>query len=352
MSIIYNANLHNYKEVREMRILIADGNKSSRDRLKKILSKAGHEVFIASDGVEAFHAYEDNGIDIAFIGWTIPKMNGTELCLRIRDYNLKTSHVSYLILVSAKSEKHDMVDGLDAGVDDFVIKPYSESVIISRVRVAERVLETKYNKIPKVKPIKDKEIEPVAILNEEHRLIHKITGILEVAANMLSEGTPLPKKFLEWGTSSAFVLNWQLHEEKELFYIDLFVHRAQEIHGKTAQLYSRSSLIQIMREHKLIKKMILEMQSAAKSYNIDNRKSVLNLRDLMLRYIPVVRFHAAREEDVFLPFSQRYLIEEDISRIMKDFKRVEDEVGLEAIKERMDIVDKLQLALKIKEKDI
>ncbi len=335
-----------------MKILVADDKKASSDRLKKILAKAGHDVLVATDGIEAFHIYEENKIDIAFIGWTLPRMSGTELCLRIRDYNLKTSQVSYLVLVSGKSEKHNMVDGLDAGVDDFVIKPYSESVIISRVNVASRLLETKYNKIPKVKPLKDKEIEPVAILNKEHVLVHKMTGVLEVVANLLGEGMPLPKKLLQWGTSSAFILNWQLHEEKELFYIDLFIERAQDIHGKTAQIYARSSLTQIMKEHELIKRLLMEMQAAAKTYDIDNMKSVLKLREAILRYLPLIRFHAAREEDVFLPFSQRYLTEEDISRILKDFQRVESEVGGETIKARLEKIEQLEKILQIKEKAV
>lgn len=335
-----------------MKVLVVDDNKNSRERLKKILVKAGHEVITASDGTEGFHAYEDNRIQLAFIDWTMPKMSGTELCLRIRDYNLKTGHVAYLILVSAKSEKHDMVEGLDAGVDDFVIKPFSEAVIKSRVNVAARVLETKYNRIPKVGPLKDRVIEPIAILNEEHVLIHRMTGVLEVVSNMLGEGMPLPKKLLDWGTSSAITINWQLHEEKELFYIDLFIERAQDIHGKTAQLYTRSSLTKILKEHELIKKLLLEMQSAAKAYNIDDRQSVLRLREILVRYLPLIRFHAAREEDVFLPFSQRYLTDEDVSRILEDFRRVDSEVGSENVKSKLENIEQLERILQIKEKAV
>ena len=333
-----------------MQILVVDDHKNSREQLKKILVKAGHTVITASNGTDGFHEYQDNRIDMAFIDWTMPGMGGIELSLIIRDYNLKTGHVAYLVLVSAKSKKRNMVDGLDAGVDDFILKPYSEEIILSRVEVARRVLETKYNKIPRLHPKKDKETDPVAVLNREHVLISNITSILEVAANMLGDGTPLPKKFLQWGTSSAFMLNWQLHEEKELYYIDLFVYRVQEIHGKTAQLYSRSSLRQIIDEHDRIKQLLTDMQAAALAYDINNRKSVMALRDLILRYIPLVRFHAAREEEVFLPFSQRYLTKDDKARILRDFERIDDEVGKDTIKARMETVEKLQQTLNIREK--
>ncbi|MDD4307327.1 MAG: response regulator [Thermoplasmata archaeon] len=335
-----------------MKILVVDGNVKSRERLKKILVKGGHEVITASDGIDGFHKYEENEIRMAFIDWTMPKMNGTELCLRIRDYNLKTGRVSYLVLVSAKTAKHDMVEGLDSGADDFVMKPYSESVINSRVQIAGRMLETKFNRIPKVEPLKDKVIEPIARLNREHEMVHNITAVLEMVANMLGDGMPLPKKMLEWSASSAFMLNWQLHEEKEQYYIDLFVVRAQDIHGKTAQLFSRSSLNKILREHDMIKQLLEEMQAAAKAYNIDNRASVFRLRQLILRYLPLIRFHAAREEDVFLPFSQRYLTDEDVSRILRDFRRIDDEIGQDTIKERAETVEQLLRTLKIKEKAV
>ena len=78
--------------------------------------------------------------------------------------------------------------------------------------------------------MKDKVIGPVEILNEEHVLIHKITGVLEMVANMLGEGMPLPKKLLNWTTSSVFMLTWDLHESKEYVYIDVFVERAKNIH--------------------------------------------------------------------------------------------------------------------------
>ncbi|MCK5309124.1 MAG: response regulator [Thermoplasmata archaeon] len=335
-----------------MKILVADDYKKSRDQLEKMLAKKGYEVLIAKDGVEALTIYQENDIKVAFIDWSMPKLNGVDLCHRIRDFNLKTSHISYLILTSGKTKKRNMVEGLDAGVDDFILKPYSEDIVLSRVNVAKRVLETKVNKIPCVHDLKDKEIEPVAVLNEEHVLIHKITGVLEMVSNMLGEGMPLPKKLLKWTTSSVFMLTWDLHESKEYVYIDVFVERAKNIHGKTTQLYSRSSLTQIMREHEIIKELLLDMQKATKKYDIDNRKSVIKLRNIIARFLPLIRFHAAREEDVFLPFTQRYLTEDDISLLMEEFQKVEDSIGTEKIQSRLDTIEQLEKILKIKEKKV
>ena len=91
-----------------MKILVADDYKKSRDQLEKILAKKGYEVLTAKDGVEALGLYQENDIKVAFIDWSMPRLSGVDLCHRIRDFNLKTSHVSYIIMTSAKSVKRNM----------------------------------------------------------------------------------------------------------------------------------------------------------------------------------------------------------------------------------------------------
>jgi DNA-binding response OmpR family regulator len=333
-----------------MKMLVVDGDAKTRDRLAKMLGEAGHEVLTARNGADGFHAYEDNTVDMAFIDWAMDDMSGTELCRIVRDYNLKTGRKSYVILTSPRSEMNDMVAGLDAGADDFLLKPYSKSVVISRVEVGERVLETKVNRLPKVRPLGERVIEPVAVLNREHLMVRKVAALLEVAANMLGEGRPVPKRLLTWAASSAIMLDWQLHEEKEMFYIDLFIERAREVHGKTAQLYSRSSLSKILKEHDAIRDTLARMQLAAEAYTMNDERTASRLRGAILRYVPLIRFHAAREEDVFLPFSQRYLTDDDAARIMKDFARVDGEVGSSAVERRIRELEKMERAMEIGER--
>jgi hemerythrin-like domain-containing protein len=237
-----------------------------------------------------------------------------------------------------------MVEGLEAGADDFVLKPYTDEVITSRIDVAKRVLETKFTR-PETRPI-----EPISILQKEHELIHRMTGVLEVVSNMLSEGYPLPKKLLNWCTSSVFVLNFQLHERREAYYIKVFIDRAKETHGQTSKLFTRSSLGQIMKEHELIEKLLIEMQQQAGRYDVDQRKEVLKLKETITRYLPLIRFHAAREDDVFFPFTQRYFTDDDIEQVLKDFEQVEQKIGVEKIKLRMKNIEQLEQILKIKDK--
>ena len=167
---------------------------------------------------------------------------------------------------------------------------------------------------------------------------------------MLDEGIPLPKKLLNWAASSVFLLNWELHESKEYFYIERFIERAKNIHGQTTQLFTRSSLTQIMREHEIIKNLLKDVQRATQEYDVDRRNSILQLKNDISRYLTMIRFHAAREEDVFLPFTQRYFTDEDIVKIMADFNKVEDEIGTEKIEARLETIGQLEKILQIKDK--
>jgi len=334
-----------------MKILVADDYKKSRNQLEEILTKKGYETITAKDGAEALALYNDGPTDIAFIDWEMPGIDGLELCKKIREKDSAIGHISYLILVSGKNVARNLIEGMDAGAEDFIMKPYSADIVLSRIAIAKKILQAKSKSPPDAKSSIERDTEPVEILNKEHVLIHRMTGILEIVSNMLDEGVPLPKKLIKWAASSVFLLTWNLHERKEYDYIDRFIERAKTVHGKTTQLYTRSSLTQIMREHEIIKSLLTDIQSSASEYDEDSRKSVIRLKNNISRYVTLIRFHAAREEDVFLPFTQRYFTDEDIIKIMVEFKKVEDKIGTEKIEARLETIGQLEKILQIKEKD-
>ena len=333
-----------------MKILIADDYKKSRDELEEILESKNYKVRAAKDGTQALVLYNEEQADIVFIDWDMPGISGLELCQKIREKDSAIGHVSYLILVSGKNVARNLIEGMDAGAEDFIMKPYSAEIVLSRISIAKKILQAKLKSPPDAKSSIEKDTEPVIVLNKEHVLIHRMTGVLEIVANMLDEGIPLPKKLISWAASSVFLLNWDLHERKEYYYIERFIERAKTIHGKTTQLYTRSSLTQIMREHEIIKDLLMDVQKSASEYDIDKRKTSLQLKNDISRYLTLIRFHAAREEDVFLPFTQRYFTDEDIIKIMADFKKVEDKIGTEKIETRMETIQQLEKILRIKEK--
>lgn len=122
-----------------MQILIAEDSTPIRISLAKLLKNWGHEVLQAADGEEAWQVLVDNPVSLIISDWMMPKLDGVELCKRVRE----TKHEKYLyfILLTARSETSDLVEGMAAGADDFISKPFSRSELQVRIRAAERILD-------------------------------------------------------------------------------------------------------------------------------------------------------------------------------------------------------------------
>jgi len=122
-----------------MRILIAEDEVTSRRILEKMLERHGHEVVSTRDGLEALSALaQDDSPRLAILDWMMPEVDGVEICKRVRAR--KSGPHMYLILLTARSQKEDIVEGLDSGADDYLVKPFAANELIARVRVGERVL--------------------------------------------------------------------------------------------------------------------------------------------------------------------------------------------------------------------
>ncbi len=121
------------------RILIAEDHHVSRHLLERNLANWGFEVITVEDGEAALKVLEgESAPPIALLDWMMPKMDGSEVCSRVRQ--LKDRPYIYLILLTAKSQKEDVANGLDAGADDYVIKPFDADELRARLKVGERVV--------------------------------------------------------------------------------------------------------------------------------------------------------------------------------------------------------------------
>jgi diguanylate cyclase (GGDEF)-like protein/PAS domain S-box-containing protein len=123
-----------------MRILIAEDDMISRRVLEATLIKWGHEVLVASDGDAALAVLA--GADaplLAILDWMMPGMDGVEVCRRER--RLFSATPTYIILLTAKTEKEDVVAGLKAGADDYLTKPFSRVELRARIEVGARVIK-------------------------------------------------------------------------------------------------------------------------------------------------------------------------------------------------------------------
>jgi len=122
-----------------MKILVADDDALIRRLLFALLQKLGHEVRSVEEGHAALKELESaDPPDLAILDWLMPGLNGLEVCKKLRAQNMRTR--TYLLLLSAKSEKHDMIAGLDAGADDYLVKPFDPMALMARLRVAQRMI--------------------------------------------------------------------------------------------------------------------------------------------------------------------------------------------------------------------
>ena len=122
------------------RILIAEDHYVSRHLLERNLTNWGFEVVTAEDGEAAVGVLESEGAPpLAIVDWMMPRMDGLEVCKRVRAATERP--YIYLVLLTAKSHKEEIAAGLEAGADDYVIKPFDPDELRARLKVGQRVVE-------------------------------------------------------------------------------------------------------------------------------------------------------------------------------------------------------------------
>lgn len=129
-----------------MRVLAADDDSTSRLLLSRALSKWGYDAVMAHEGREALGILEsDNPPSLVILDWIMPGMDGPEICRWIRAHDAEAESYTYLIMLTSRSDSADIVVGLTAGADDYIVKPFQLAELEARLRVGRRILtlETK-----------------------------------------------------------------------------------------------------------------------------------------------------------------------------------------------------------------
>jgi DNA-binding response OmpR family regulator len=154
-----------------MHILIADDDLTSRTMLEGILKKEGHVVTATVNGLEAWRALQQPAAPpLLILDWMMPEMDGPEVVRLVRAQ--PTDRPPYIIMLTSRSDKADIIAGLAAGADDYLAKPFDPGELHARVDVGRRLLETQANLSAKVEELRQ-------ALDQ----IKTLRGILPICAN-------------------------------------------------------------------------------------------------------------------------------------------------------------------------
>ncbi len=121
-----------------MIILVADDAPESRRLLEMLLGRWGHTVRSVPDGVTALEALTGGEADMAFLDWMMPGLDGPSVCQRVRSESGASG--PYIILLTGRAEPEDIARGIEAGADDYIVKPLDAQQLRMRMTVAERAV--------------------------------------------------------------------------------------------------------------------------------------------------------------------------------------------------------------------
>ncbi|MBI5572496.1 MAG: diguanylate cyclase [Desulfomonile tiedjei] len=122
-----------------MRILVAEDDAITRRLLEARLSQGGYDVAACADGSQAWEMLSrDDAPSLVVLDWMMPGMDGVTICREIR--KIERQQYTYIILLTAKTRKEDVIEGLEAGADDYILKPFDAHELQVRVRAGSRII--------------------------------------------------------------------------------------------------------------------------------------------------------------------------------------------------------------------
>jgi DNA-binding response OmpR family regulator len=135
-------------------ILIAEDDATTRMTLKAILNKFGYKVIETCNGDEAWQVLQrEDAPRLAIVDWIMPGISGDNLCRKLRE--LSTLRPIYIILLTVKRDKADVIAGLEAGANDYIRKPFDREELRARVRVGERVVKLEAALFERIRELED-----------------------------------------------------------------------------------------------------------------------------------------------------------------------------------------------------
>jgi DNA-binding response OmpR family regulator len=153
-----------------MRVLVADDEATSRHLIQAILTGWGFEVLMAAEGGEALDILgASSPPEIVLLDWMMPGADGLEVCRRIRA--AKPQATTYIILVTARGGLENVVQGLEAGADDYLTKPFDPRELRARLRAGVRIVQ-----------LQDALLERYHQLEESLKRVKQLQGLLPICS--------------------------------------------------------------------------------------------------------------------------------------------------------------------------
>ena len=248
-----------------MKILIAEDEKVSRRLLESRLKKWGYEVTAAENGKEAWEIFQKEHFSMVISDWMMPKMDGLELLRRIRAS--KQPGYVYTILLTARSEKEDILAGMESGADDFIAKPFDKDELLARLKVGLRITDLERDLAQR-----NQELEKI-----NNRMLHDLQAAAKIQQSLLPIKLPTCEKanfawkYIPCDELAGDTLNlFHLDEDHiGLYLLDVSGH------GVPAALLS-VNLSRILNPNPEQSGLLKEQNTGATGYNLVRPENVAN----------------------------------------------------------------------------
>jgi len=125
-----------------MKVLIAEDDPLSSKLLKVLLFKWGYDPIVVADGLEAWKILQqEERPQIAILDWMMPGLDGVALCRRLRELEKGRNRYTYVVILTCKGDRDDIVTGIDAGADEYIVKPFEQRELQVRLKTGRRIIE-------------------------------------------------------------------------------------------------------------------------------------------------------------------------------------------------------------------
>ncbi len=268
-----------------MKILIAEDDPNTGQFLKIILNKVGYDVVLAINGNQAWEILQqEDSPKLVILDWMMPGISGVELCQKLRATN---EHIrTYIILLTAKTEKNDVIIGLKAGADDYITKPFNRIELIARLKVGERSLEIQSQLIQRIQNLEEmvrrNQLLGQALRNQSKpktRSLPNNCGMDHILMNTLDEMGVKSLKVhneatVQNGLIPHFVAWTSLYEVQNSTSIDLKIEISE---ASAKALYTK-----IVKDTKFSEEKILDIMIEVLNMTLANCKTVFNQNGIQI----------------------------------------------------------------------